>query len=96
MVKLKTFLANAFIYPSIILLGMSSNKQNAHHYFLKKFGRSTLALAAAPLSGLAAEEKVKERILAFYAAAPCLACIDSYFEKKIIYWTPDDTKRVKA
>jgi hypothetical protein len=75
---------------------MSSNKQNAHHYFLKKFGGSTLALAAAPLSGLAAEEKVEERILTFYAAAPCLACIDSYFEKKIIYWTPDDTKRVKA
>ena len=72
---------------------MSSNKQNAHHYFLKKFCGSTLALAAAPLSGLTAEEKVEERILAFYAAAPCL---DSYFEKKIIYWIPDDIKRVKA
>lgn len=44
---------------------MSKNKQASRRNFLKKLGGSTLALAAAPLAGLAGEEKGEERILAY-------------------------------
>lgn len=39
---------------------------------------------------------VEDAVFGFRAAAPCLACNDSYFEKKIIYWNPDEMKLVKA
>jgi hypothetical protein len=75
---------------------MSSNKQDSGRNYLKKLCGSIVALAAAPLPGLAAGKKVEERILAFDVAPPCLACKDSYFEKKIIYRNPDDIKGIKA
>ncbi len=31
---------------------------------------------------------VEDAVFGFRAAAPCLACNDSYFQKKIIYWDP--------
>ncbi len=31
---------------------------------------------------------VEDAVFGFRAAAPCLACNDSYFQKKIIYWNP--------
>jgi predicted dehydrogenase len=39
---------------------------------------------------------VEDAAFGFRAAAPCLACNDSYFEKKIIYWNPDEMKVVKG
>jgi hypothetical protein len=38
---------------------MSSNKQDVRRYSLEKFGGSIVTLVAAPLPGLAAEEKWK-------------------------------------
>jgi hypothetical protein len=31
---------------------------------------------------------VEDAVFGFRAAAPCLACNESYFKKKIIYWDP--------
>ena len=39
---------------------------------------------------------VEDAEFGFRAAAPALACNDSYFEKKIIYWNPDSMKVEKA
>ncbi|MFN2439270.1 MAG: Gfo/Idh/MocA family protein [Chitinophagaceae bacterium] len=38
---------------------------------------------------------VEDAVFGFRAAAPCLACNESYFGKKIIYWDPENMK-VKA
>ncbi len=35
---------------------------------------------------------VEDAVFGFRAAAPCLACNDSYFKKKIIYWDPENMK----
>jgi predicted dehydrogenase len=35
---------------------------------------------------------VEDAVFGFRAAAPCLACNDSYFQKKIISWDPDNMK----
>lgn len=35
---------------------------------------------------------VEDAVFGFRAAAPCLACNDSYFEKKIIHWDPVEMK----
>ncbi|MBA2562952.1 MAG: Gfo/Idh/MocA family oxidoreductase [Chitinophagaceae bacterium] len=35
---------------------------------------------------------VEDAVFGFRAAAPCLACNDSYFKKKIIYWDPVNMK----
>jgi predicted dehydrogenase len=32
---------------------------------------------------------VEDSVFGFRAAGPCLACNDSYFEKKVIYWDPE-------
>jgi predicted dehydrogenase len=39
---------------------------------------------------------VEDATFGFRAAAPCLACNDSYFEKKIINWDPENMKLVKG
>lgn len=39
---------------------------------------------------------VEDAIFGYRAAAPCLACNDSYFQKKIIYWDPLNMKIVNA
>lgn len=39
---------------------------------------------------------IEDAVFGFRAAAPCLACNDSYFEKKIIYWNPDEMKVQKG
>jgi predicted dehydrogenase len=39
---------------------------------------------------------VEDAVFGFRAAAPCLACNDSYFEKRIIYWNPEEMKVVKG
>lgn len=44
---------------------MHKNNDSSRRKFLKKLGGSTLALATAPLAGLAAEEKIEERIIAY-------------------------------
>jgi hypothetical protein len=31
---------------------------------------------------------IEDAAFGFRAAAPCLACNDSYFQKKIIHWDP--------
>ena len=38
---------------------------------------------------------VEDAVFGFRAAAPCLACNDSYFQQKIISWDPEKMK-VKA
>jgi hypothetical protein len=38
----------------------------------------------------------EDSVFGFRAAAPCLACNDSYFEKKIIYWDAENMKVKKA
>jgi predicted dehydrogenase len=35
---------------------------------------------------------IEDAEFGFRAAAPCLACNDSYFEKKIIHWDPENMK----
>jgi predicted dehydrogenase len=35
---------------------------------------------------------VEDAVFGFRACAPCLACNDSYFQKKIIYWDPQNMK----
>ncbi|MEO6548380.1 MAG: gfo/Idh/MocA family oxidoreductase, partial [Ferruginibacter sp.] len=35
---------------------------------------------------------VEDASFGFRAAAPCLACNESYFGKKIIYWDPEQMK----
>jgi len=39
---------------------------------------------------------VEDARFGFRAAAPCLACNDSYFEKRIVYWDPEEMKVTKA
>jgi predicted dehydrogenase len=39
---------------------------------------------------------VEDAVFGFRAAAPCLACNDSYFEKKIVYWNPEEMKVAKG
>jgi predicted dehydrogenase len=39
---------------------------------------------------------VEDAVFGFRAAAPCLACNDSYFQKKIILWDPQNMKVLKA
>jgi predicted dehydrogenase len=39
---------------------------------------------------------IEDATFGFRAAAPCLACNDSYFEKRIVYWDPNAMKIVKA
>ena len=39
---------------------------------------------------------VEDATFGFRAAAPCLACNDSYFQKKIIYWDPVNMKLLKG
>jgi hypothetical protein len=46
-------------------ISKSQNQQSSRRNFLKKLSGSTLALAAAPLAGLATEEKIEERILEY-------------------------------
>jgi hypothetical protein len=35
---------------------------------------------------------VEDAVFGFRAAAPCLACNESYFKKKIIHWDPEKMK----
>jgi predicted dehydrogenase len=37
---------------------------------------------------------VEDAVFGFRAAAPCLACNESYFQKKVIHWDPDKMKLV--
>jgi predicted dehydrogenase len=39
---------------------------------------------------------VEDAVFGYRAAAPCLACNDSYFEKKIIFWDPEEMKLVNG
>jgi predicted dehydrogenase len=39
---------------------------------------------------------VEDAVFGYRAAAPCLACNDSYFQKKIIYWDPVNMKIVNS
>ncbi len=39
---------------------------------------------------------VEDAVFGFRAAAPALACNDSYFEKRIIYWDPENMKVVTS
>ncbi len=38
---------------------------------------------------------IEDPVFAFRAAAPVLACNESYFENKIVYWDPKNMKKVK-
>jgi hypothetical protein len=38
---------------------------------------------------------VEDAVFGFRAAAPALACNQSYFDKQIIHWDPDKMKLVK-
>ena len=38
---------------------------------------------------------VEDAVFGFRAAAPCLACNDSYFEKKVIHWDPVNMRLVQ-
>ena len=44
----------------------------------------------------AGKQVVEDPVFGFRAAAPCLACNDSYFQKKIILWDPENMKLLKA
>ena len=35
---------------------------------------------------------IEDAVFGFRAAAPCLACNESYFENKVIYWDPENMK----
>jgi hypothetical protein len=35
---------------------------------------------------------VEDAVFGFRAAAPCLACNDSYFKNKVIHWDPENMK----
>jgi hypothetical protein len=37
---------------------------------------------------------VEDALFGFRAAAPCLACNDSYFQNKIIHWDPVNMKLI--
>lgn len=39
---------------------------------------------------------VEDAVFGFRAAAPCLACNDSYFERRIVNWDPEAMKILKA
>ena len=39
---------------------------------------------------------VEDAVFGFRAAAPCLACNDSYFEQKIIHWDPEKMQLMKS
>lgn len=39
---------------------------------------------------------VEDAVFGFRAAAPCLACNESYFQKKIIYWDPVNMKKKQS
>ena len=39
---------------------------------------------------------VEDAVFGFRAAAPCLACNDSYFEQKIIHWDPNNMQLMKS
>ncbi len=39
---------------------------------------------------------IENAVFGYRAAAPCLACNDSYFQKKIIYWDPVNMKIVNS
>ena len=73
---------------------MSKENQTSRKKFLQQIGSFGLLAAAGPLAGLAAKEKADQRILRY--TAPCLACNDSYFQKKIIYWDPVNMKLLKG
>jgi predicted dehydrogenase len=44
----------------------------------------------------AGKQVVEDPVFGFRAAAPCLACNDSYFQKKIILWDPENMRLLKA
>jgi hypothetical protein len=40
-------------------------------------------------------EVVEDAVFGFRAAAPALACNDSYFKNEIVHWDPNRMKRVQ-